>query len=70
MSINGPPDCHRCERPIPKGSEVLLNKKLFHAGCAVAVAKEKKHGSNIDDARRSKEGIKGGAIVGTDTTCN
>jgi hypothetical protein len=56
MSINGPPDCHRCERPIPKGSEVLLNQKLYHPGCAVEVAKEKKHGSNTHDARRGEQG--------------
>lgn len=46
MSINGPPDCHLCKRPIVKGSEVLLNKKLFHPGCAATVAKEKKDADN------------------------
>ena len=42
MSTNGPSDCHLCQRPVFKGSGVLLNKKLFHPGCAVVVAKEKK----------------------------
>ena len=70
MSTTGPPDCHLCERPIVKGSEVLLNKKLFHPGCAVVVAKEKKHGSNADDARRSKEGSEAGVVSSTNPGSN
>ena len=70
MSINGPPDCGLCERPINKGSEVLLNKQLFHPGCAVAVAKEKKHGSNAHDARRSEESNTGGTLAGADPAGN
>ena len=70
MSANGPPDCYLCERPIVKGSEVLLNKKPFHPGCAVVVAKEKKHGSNADDARRSEEGNEAGTVPRADPTGN
>lgn len=70
MSTNGPPDCRRCGHPIDKGSEVLLNKKLFHPGCAVAVAKENKHGSNTHGARRSEQGEEGGLVSRTDTARN
>src|ERR1700749_2146350 len=70
MSTNGPPDCHRCGCPIPKGSEVLLNKKLFHAACAVAAVKEKKHGSNTDDTRRGEQGEESGFVSRTDAARN
>jgi hypothetical protein len=70
MSTKGPPDCYLCERPIVKGSEVLLNKKLFHPGCAVAVAKEKKYGRNTHDACRSEEDSEGGAIPCADPAGN
>lgn len=70
MSTNGPPDCYRCQCPIGKGSEVLLNKKLFHPGCAVVVAKENKHGSNTHDARRSEESSEAGAFAHTDAARN
>jgi hypothetical protein len=70
MSANGRPDCHLCERPIVKGSEVLLNKKPYHPGCAVEVAKEKKHGHETDDARRSEEGHERGVVSCADTAGN
>ena len=70
MSINGPPDCHLCERPIRKGSGVLLGKKLFHPGCAVEVAKEKKHANNTDDACGGKEGSEGGTVSCADPRSN
>lgn len=70
MTINGPPDCHRCGRPIDKGSEVLLNKKLFHPGCAVVVAKENKDESNTHDARRGEQGEERGFISRTDPARN
>jgi hypothetical protein len=70
MSANGPPDCHLCERPVVKGSEVLLNKKLFHPGCAVVVAKEKKNGRDTDDARRGSEGDEAGIVSCADPARN
>lgn len=70
MNTNGPLECPRCGCPIPKGSEVLFNKKLFHAGCAVAAVKEKKHGSNTDDARRSEQGEESGLVSRTDPVRN
>jgi hypothetical protein len=70
MSANGPPGCHRCERPIIKGGEVLLNKKLFHPGCAVAAAKEKKHGRKIDGTRRGEENHEAGVIPRADSASN
>ena len=70
MSTNGPPGCHLCNQPIVKGIEVLLNKKLFHPGCAVVVAKEKKHGHNAHDARRSEEGDEAGVVSCTDPAGN
>jgi hypothetical protein len=70
MSINGPPDCQLCERPIVKGMEVLLNKEPFHPGCAVVVVKERKHGHKTHDARRSAEGNKAGVISCADPAGN
>jgi hypothetical protein len=70
MSTNGPPDCHLCKLPIVKGIEVLLNKELFHPGCAVVVAKEKKHGHNAHDARRSEEGNEAGVVSCADPAGN
>ena len=70
MNANGPPECHLCERPIVKGSEVLLNKELFHPGCAVVVAKEKKDGHKTDDARRSEEGNERGVVPCADPAGN
>jgi hypothetical protein len=70
MNANGPPDCDLCERPSVKGSEVLLNKKRFHPGCAVVVAKEKKHGHNAHDARRGEEGNEAGVGSCADPAIN
>ena len=70
MSINGPPDCHLCKLPIVKGGEVLLSKKLFHPGCAVAVAKEKRHGRKTDGTRRGEEGCEAGASPRADPAGN
>lgn len=70
MSIHGPPDCYRCERPITAGSGVLLGNKLFHPGCAVVTAKENKHGSNTHDARRSEQGEARGLVSHTDAAGN
>ena len=70
MTTNGPPGCHLCERPIAKGSAVLLGKRLYHPDCAVVVAKEKKHGCNTDDARRSEEGDEAGIIPCADPSGN
>lgn len=70
MSTNGPPACHLCERPIVKGIEVLLGKKLYHPGCAVVVAKEKKHGHETDDARRREEGHERGVVSCADPAGN
>ena len=70
MSTNGPPACHLCKLPIVKGMEVLLNRKLYHPGCAVVVAKEKKHGHKTDDARRSDEGNEAGVVPCADTAGN
>jgi hypothetical protein len=68
MSINGPPGCYRCEQPIAKGGEVLLNKELFHPGCAVEVAKEKKHGRKTDGTRRGEKGHEARTVARADTT--
>ena len=70
MNANGPPDCPRCECPIVKGGEVLLNKKLFHPGCAVEVAKEKKHGRKIDGPRRGEENHAAGVVTRADAARN
>lgn len=70
MSTNGPPGCHLCKLPIVKGSEVFLNRKAFHPGCAVVVAKEKKHGRNADNACRSKEGDERGVVPCADPAGN
>ena len=70
MSTNEPPDCHLCKLPIVKGIEVLLRKKLFHPGCAVVIAKEKKHERNAHDACRSKEGNETGVVTCADPAGN
>ena len=70
MSTNGPTDCHLCNLPIVKGIEVLLRNNLFHPGCAVVVAKEKKHGHKTHDTRRSEEGKQAGVIPCADPTSN
>ena len=70
MSTNGPTDCRLCKLPILKGGEVLLNKELFHPGCAVVVAKETRRGCNTDDARRSEEGHEAGVVPCADPAGN
>jgi hypothetical protein len=70
VNTNGPPGCHLCNQPIVKGLEVLLDKKLFHPGCAVVVAKEKKHGYNAHDARRRNEGNEAGVVARADPAGN
>src|ERR1041384_6622016 len=70
MSINGPPYCPLCNQPIAKGIEVLLGKRLFHPGCAVVVAKERKHEHTTDDARRSEEGHERGIVSCADSGSN
>lgn len=73
MSANGPPDCRLCERPIVKGSQVLLNKKLFHPGCAVVIAKERKqgrYGYKTHDAYGSEEGNEAGVVPCSDPARN
>src|SRR2546423_1802570 len=70
MNANAPPDCHLCNLPIFKGTEVFLNKETFHPNCAVVAAKEKKHGSNAHDTRRSKEGNKAGTISCANSAIN
>lgn len=70
MSINGPPDCHFCNRPIGKGGEVLLGREQFHPGCAVVVAKERKHGHKANDACRGEEGHEAGVITHADPAGN
>jgi hypothetical protein len=70
MRTNGPLGCHLCERPIVKGSEVFLNQKPYHPGCAVVAAKEKKHGNNAHDACRSEEGNEARVVAGADPAGN
>ena len=70
MNANGPLGCHLCERPIVKGREVFLNQKPYHPGCAVVVAKEKKHGNNSHDARRSEEDHEAGVVSSADAAGN
>lgn len=70
MSTNGPPDCYLCNLPITKGIEVRLGGNLFHPGCAVVIAKEKKHGRNADDTCGSKQDNEAGVVTCADSAGN
>ena len=70
MNTEEPVNCHRCDLPIPGNMEVFLNKEPFHAGCAVAVAKERKNGRNAHDAQRSEESDAAGVIRCRDSAGN
>lgn len=70
MSANTGQDCRLCKLPVFKGGEVLLNKQPFHPGCAVVVAKERKHGRNTDSSRRGDKGHEAGVISRADPARN
>lgn len=46
------PDCTACGLPILRGMEVSLNRKLYHPGCAVRAAQNRRKDEQADDARR------------------
>lgn len=52
-------NCSACHTSIPKGYEVFLNHKPYHADCAVIVAQRKDDEQPVNGSRGSAQGDEG-----------